>query len=358
MKKFFCLFLSIMMMSLSIPFSTIFATSQNSELYMKTEACPQEYYDYATQNASDFVFSVFMENYEVLYVGQPFSFCEENANIFYFPIICDGSLKYLLRVYEVNNKCSAVISEFLTTEIDELAHLTSVDTPMCLKIIDSKIVAIIGESQFVLYEYPIDICVNTNSDETLDCDETSEEYVINIKDNSNIELNPLKSRDVYHYINLNIKETQTTRPWCTAYCLATIIRTKTSHTDVTAKTCMRKVYGIFGFYNDKPFPWDSIDDVAQDYGLNPIVLWETVDNSVWISELNANRPMIMAMTSNYNGVVANHAVVLRGFTSDNRWSIWNPWYEMCELYNWDDPYVPMLHTTYQFYPYMFAYNFG
>lgn len=321
-----------------------------SSCYIATTECPQEYVDFAKENASGFVLSMGETlNYDDIRVGSPFAFADYNADVYYFPIICDGVITYLFRVYPDQDSYSAAITAFLADDIEALAELTSAETPMYLNLIDDKIVASIGTDEYVLFEY-----VGAASEDNQVMTMSMAEYeVTDIKETFEIELNLKQTRDVYKYINLDITEIQQSNNWCVAYSLAAIIRTKTNFY-ATAYGCMIIAVGSNVTSSDY-FPWSSISTVSKQYGLTPTVLTTTASNSVLIAELNAGRPVIAVMDSG----TERHAVVLRGY-STNTWSIWNPRCSTYENYSMSGAYVPTGYSAsgYSYYPYQHAYNFG
>lgn len=321
--------------------------------YIATTECPQGYIDFAEENASNYILSMGeSSNYDDIIVGSPFAFADDGSDVYCFPVICDDVITYLFRVYPDGDSYSAAIGRFLTDDIEELSDLTSVQNPMYLNMVDNRIVATIGTEEYMLFEYPENIS-NVNQTNTIS---VTEYEAVNIKEASGIELNFTQTRDVYQYINLDIVETQPTvgNNWCTAYCLAAIIRTQTTFY-ANAEGCAIIVLGS----NASPsqnFPWNSIATVANQYSLSPTVLTTTASNSVLIAELNANRPVIAAMDSGSY----QHSVVLRGYSTVGNWSIWNPWYSTYESYSMSGAYVPLGLTANgnSYYPYMHAYNFG
>lgn len=358
-KRIISLLLSCLL--LTIPLSPVaFAAENNtSSCYIATIECPAAYTAYATENVSDFILSLNENiNYSSINVGTPFAFTDANADVYYFPVICDGSIKYLFRVYPDGNSFSAAITAFLADEIESLAEYTSANNPMYLNLVDTKIVATIGSNQYVLFEYPEDMSTAGDEVETTSFCNYS---VVNAKNPTNIELNLRQTRDVHKYINLNIIETQTGsgNSWCTAYCLATIIRTQTSYY-TTASGIMTIAVGA-NPSTSTAFPWTTSDpqamiDVANQYGLSPTVLSTTASNAVLTSEINAGRPCIAAM----NRGAGRHSIVLRGYSSLGTWGIWNPWFSTYENYSMTGAYVPTGYSAadYSYIPYMHAYNFG
>ena len=356
-KRIISIFLSCVLFMLSVP-SVAFAAEDNvSSCYIATTECPTAYTTYATENISKFILSLEENiNYDSISVGTPFAFTDVNADVYYFPVICDGSIEYLFRVYPDGESFSAVITAFLAEEIENLAEYTSASNPMYLNLVDTQIVATIGSNQYVLFEYPEDMSMSDNGIETASITNYS---VVDAKNPTNIELNLRQTRDIYEYISLDLIEEQSGNSWCTAYCLATIIRTQTNYY-TTAQGLMTIVLGS-NPSTSTAFPWVSDDgatmvSVANQYGLSPTVLTTTVSNGVLTAEINAGRPCIVAMDRG----AGKHAVVLRGYSTLGTWGIWNPWFDFYENYSMTGSYVPTGYssTNYSYTPYMHAYNFG
>lgn len=352
LKKMTLVFLISVIFLLQIS-TTATATNEGvNGCYIATTECPSNYVEYARRNVSRFISSMDInDDYNSIYVGTPFAFADAESDVFYFPIVCDGSIKYLFRVYPDGNSLSAVMTDFLAKEIDKLACLSTSDAPIYLNRVDTKIVASIGSSEYILFEYP---SYMSTSKEELSKTKISCDSVVNCKNRSDIQINYIIN-DVSKYISLNITETQGSNSWCTAYCLATIIRTRTSFT-VTATGCMNIAVGS-NPSTSTPFPWSKISTVANVYGLSPTVLTTTASNATLTAQLNAGRPCIAAM-KNSSGTV-RHAVVLRGYSSTGTWSIWNPWFSTYESYSMTGSYVPTGYSssTYSLTPYWHAYNF-
>ena len=356
-KRIISIFLSCVLFVLFVP-SVAFAADENaSSCYIATTECPAAYIEYATENISKFVLSLDDNiSYSSISVGTPFAFADNDADVYYFPVICNGSIEYLFRVYPDGDTFSAAITAFLADEIENLAKYTSESNPMYLNLVDTQIVATIGSNKYILFEYPESISVSDNGIATTSISNYS---VVNAKNPTNIELNFRQTRDVYKYITLDLTETQSGNNWCTAYCLAAIIRTQTYFT-TSAKGLMIIALGS-NPSTGTAFPWVSDNcatmvSVAEQYGLYPTVLTRTVSNSVLIAEINAGRPCIVAMDSG----TSQHSVVLRGYSSLGTWGIWNPWFDFYESYSVSGSYVPTGYSSsnYSYTPYMHAYNFG
>lgn len=356
-KRIVILAFCFVLLLTSIP-STAFATEDGANgCYIATTECPTAYIDYATDNISTYILSLDESiSYNNISIGTPFAFADANADVYYFPVICDGDIEYLFRVYPNGDSFSAAITVFLADEIETLAEYTSENNPMYLNLVDTQIVATIGLDTYVLFEYPADMAT---SGYPIEYSSPSNFSVVNAKSSATIDLNLHQARYTSKYITLDLTEQQGKNSWCTAYCLATIIGTQTNYS-ATAKGIMSLALGS-NPSTSTAFPWVSDNgktmvSVAKKYGLTPIVLTTTVSNAVLKAEINAGCPCIVAMDRG----AGKHSVVLRGYNTAGTWSIWNPWFDYYESYSMTGSYVPTGYSSadYSYTPYMHAYNFG
>lgn len=366
-KKALCLFM-VIMLCVSITPTYAYATEPNgTPCYIASKECPEEYITYAAENASKFVLSMNDGlNLNDISVGTPFSFAGRGADIFYFPIMYRGSIRYLFRVYPTSDGFSAVISEMLAKEIDSLSHLTSVNTPMQLILDGAKIVAVIGSNTYELFEYPEDF--SSENDQGIIQMSNDDYSSRNVKEAIEIQLDFVQPRDIYEYIDLDIKDGDIQSGysnWCLACCLAKIISLQTNNSTVDVYTVMSNAYGGVLPPNSSSFKWTDtivngktilgVYSVSDMYDLHPIVLEKMPAGGVLTSEISAGRPCILAMRCS----TGNHAVVLRGWSSLGTWSIWNPWYKVYESFPANGVYVPMTKSpdTHSYTAYKAAYNF-
>ncbi len=349
LKKIFSLILCVCMCFSLVAPASLANDNISVGCYIATTQCPQGYIEYANNNISKFIFSVSDDlDMSSVSVGEPFAFADAGSDVYYFPILEGSTIKYLFRVYPDGDSYSAAISKVLAAEINEIAKSTTVNNPMYLRNIDGKLTACVGENEYVMFEYPEDMQVSQMSARN-----NSELSIVNAKSNSGLQISSVQSRDIFHTINLDITEIQDEDQWCNAYCLAAIIRTLTDR-NANAQGLVYAVLGV-GTSTDTPFPWNKIEFVANGCGLNATVLDTTTTNSTLISEIYADRPCIMGMTSS----IGNHAVVLRGYSTQGLWSIWNPWFSYCEYYSVNGSYVPsgFPSSMYSFRAYEHAYGF-
>jgi hypothetical protein len=360
-----CLFLTVVLCFSLLPSAALASEATATPCYIASSDCPEAYIEFARENISKFVMSITENLPESRFsVGTPFAFAAQDADIYYFPVIANGKIKYLFRVYPSGDGFGCAITEFLAAELNELAPLTSAGSPMYLKLVDDCIVATIGSQTYELFKYPVSMSDDTESTVL----STAAEYPArNVTASSNIALNLQPARNVSNYIPLNIIEKQgSANYWCTAYCLAAIVRTTTgSYT--TAQQLMIDAVGS-NPDTQQPFPWGNSDEgvilrrVAGLYGLHPITTTTPASNSVLFQEILANRPYIAAMQTNRAIGEENeyHSIVVRGWDhTAGILSIWNPWDYYYENYSVHEAYVPTGRDPVEdaFTPYKHAYNF-
>ena len=283
--------------------------------------------------------------YSNISVGTPFSFIDFDSDVYYFPVICDGIIRDIFRVYpNQNNGYDAAILSFLATELESLAGYTSAATPLRLNRIGNDIVASIGNNEYVLFSYPEEMNnVSSNVSTVATAISPISTTVVNAKADSNIDIE-IATASTYatnswsYYITLNITETQGSNSWCAAYCTSTILRTLGYSS--TAE-------GVMSIFYRRPGRSDNLSreqvvTYAKTKGLNPIRVEATVSYETLRGELNSNRPVYLSMTR----TGGSHAVVLRGYNSRrSTWSIWNPWFTSYETFSMGGTYVPTGYSS-------------
>lgn len=252
-----------------------------------------------------------------------------------------------------------VITEFLAADIESLSNLTTQENPLYLRLVETQIIASIGENDYLLFEYPENMPQSENIANL--CTEESV-TIINAKQSANISLNlhnVTATRTAQRAsITIDKNEQQGANSWCTAYALSAIIRTRTSYTNIYAKDCMRDAYGYVPSTSTK-FPRSKISSVASGYGLNPTVSSGLVSDSILYSQIEAGRPILLTL-ENFGGT-SLHDVVLRSYSLTNStWGIWNPWFDFYEWYSMSGTYIPTGYSAtneHTYLPYRHAYNF-
>lgn len=108
-------------------------------LYVRTLPCPMALAAYASDNLERFLLAELSDPAStvedgILTVGQPFSFCNQGSDIFYFPVLLDGEIVLLLRTWKsgITGEYGGSISAYLASELSALAPLTTPETPFSL----------------------------------------------------------------------------------------------------------------------------------------------------------------------------------------------------------------------------------
>ncbi len=149
--------LSIMLFS-PIPPSSYAKDTNLTSIYLMSKTCPKEYVDYAQENIGRYIYSLEpseRRSVKDMKLGSPFSFCNTDSDLFYFPIITNGSITHMLRVYKKSTgDCGAVIGKSFVQEINELASKTSNESPLILMMEEDTVVAYINKERIIIQEYP------------------------------------------------------------------------------------------------------------------------------------------------------------------------------------------------------------
>ncbi len=345
-----------LILSLSFVFAlglSPFSAQSADGLYMVTIACPQGYINYAEENVSRFVVGTGDDiDFSSLEVGSPFSFAQQGSDIYYFPILIDGVITYLLRVYPSGSGTyDAVISSFLAEELESLAPLTSQNNPMRLVMDGSRIVAIIGADEYTLFTYP----TNTVAASAVSMASFDNEYVtVNAKQEINVTVNAIQSRSrQYMFFGLDISETQGNNSWCAAYAAAAILRSIGVSGPVgspVARDIMEWIHGEDVSSFDTAGEENLLNYAADVWDVYPSYVHDTMNQEFLISQLNDGWPVYWRMVR----TGGSHAVVLRGYDlRSSVWSIWNPWFSFFESMSMGGTYVP---TGYSSSIYTFTYD--
>lgn len=338
LKKIICLVLA-----LSLCFATpVFAADSSAKgtLYVATTDCPQEYIDFAEEHISKYIMSM-QDNldYGLISVGSPFAFADEEADVYYFPVIYDDEIYYLFRVYpDGNGGYAAAITCFLAQELNNLAELTSEKNPLSLHMVGNKIVASVENSEYVLFEYPADL----NEDAVSALSAGNALYsAVDVKKEIGFDLSFVKSRAVSNYIELDLIEKQGSNSWCAAYASSTIMRTLGYYCTAV---------DLIIYFYDEPLSKYYVSETqirkfaSDNFGLSPINVYYSISNELLYNEIDNGRPVYFKMMN--IGYTSGHAIVLRGYDAEAQtWSIWNPWFTFYESFTMGERYVPTGHSS-------------
>lgn len=324
-------------------------TKVDCAVYIQSAACPAEYIDYAESNIERFLNGTELPNDMLsgkFELGQPFSFINEAADIFYFPVLCDGEIVFLFRIFPLGEGgYSGILSSMLADKINTLCNKSSIETPAQLSMVDNKIVASVGDEVYIWHEYSVN---DIQNDSEIVRSKTSPKTVVEITNPSMtieiIQNFSSRSADSCYLGNDNtISETQAQKEqWCMAYAEAWVMRfIKGDNTSATQ---------ILKHIHDRVNEEDAISDsqaiiYANYRGVYPIDHNSKLSNDLLIAELVNGRPVIYTVQRMTEGSHAKHALVLRGYDGESgTWSIWNPWYDVYETMDMGGAYVPYLHT--------------
>lgn len=354
--------------------------TEGKGLYIISKKCSQGYIAYAENKIHDFICGSDLEEQykdKKIYLGTPFSFINENADIFYFPIICNEEIIYMLRVFPVgDDRYEGILGKTFVDDLNEIKKYASNKTPMAISMESNMVVAYVGKERKVLIEYPTYFCDNSKP--------VTDSYLIKIINKREYEYDTVniyeKSTQItfveedfrlqyesndrgiltpnYKYLSTPIIETQGNDSWCTAYSTAWIIRYI-----FTALSDNTSAYDVMCSQYTNPTSSDSLydtDAVTYGYmrGLNPVHVSYTLSDTTLINQIVALRPVFLNMQRFDNsGNDYYHAIVLRGYSSTySTWSVWNPWYSYYDTFSMGGNYVPAGATTITYYYYHTVYN--
>lgn len=305
----------------------------HSSFYVETLPCPEDILDYASKNAESYIRSMNEDSgldWFTFYVGQPFTYSNELADLFTFPVYNGEKVIYTFRVaHSLDGEIYGTMSTFLVDELNTYREKSSESSPLVFKVIDNALYASGNDYLDKLYAFPENEYTDTHN--AIDRCTMGKLEVKNVAEP--IELAPLCSSAVlsprltaYYFINLSLIEVQPSKNnWCAAYCTAAILRTRTGDSKYTAKGIMQYFYG--GSVADtQNLPLDK----AISYAKNVAKLRDTkysataLSHSKLMEQIDSSRLVCLSMKNLTDGY-SSHAVVLRGYdTRNNTWSIWNP----------------------------------
>lgn len=355
----------VLTLSLCMPHITVMATevsgTEGPSFYFRTAACPNGYIEYVVNNIERVLSGTDpaeIPEFGVITVGQPFSFLNEGSDIFYFPLLCNNEIVFLYRVYlGADGEYHGILSKHLVEELNEIASLSSVFEPLEIIMEDNVIKAYIGDTQHILYVYPEE---ETSGKKNIlhsfaKMAETSTQTINVLSGNETITLayyatrGQTQNRDstpTSKYLgNINdIAERQTTKPWCTAYCVAYIVRYLLG-CDTLAVDVMHYFYPSPTLLPTHTMSINDAVEYAHYRGLDAYKTNRPISDPTMITQINLSQPVFVVLENQVPNASTNehglHAVVLRGYDYPaGTWSIWNPWYLGFETWDMGDTYVP------------------
>lgn len=313
------------------------AETDTTDLYVLSKQCPKEFVDYANETIGSL-----LGGYTILNpcLGEPFSFCNIDSDIYYFPIYSNGLVTHTFRVYlGKDGEPTGVLSPAFAADLNEVASQTSELNPLRIvyETTDEYAAVVFRLAE---YEKEVQITPITRAvDNNVAVASGNGFTIINCIPVSQIQLT--RAARMSKVLPMTITETQGNNSWCLAYCTAMVMRYK--GVNKTAKQVMQEIHGEnvststsmgrsntvpymqkYGFHTTKSENWPNYSDTYR----------------AIVSEINNNRPVIL----NMNGFRA-HALVALGYESVKATTtIWNPWYTYFETVISLDDYTPAEST--------------
>lgn len=129
LKRIFSIALATLLLFAATPFVVAAqAEDGTTGLYILSKQCPKEYVDYANETVGSL-----LGGHNILnpYLGEPFSFCNIDSDIYYFPVYSNGLITHTFRVYlGKDGKPTGVLSPAFASDLNEVASLTSELNPL------------------------------------------------------------------------------------------------------------------------------------------------------------------------------------------------------------------------------------
>ena len=338
LKRIFSIALATLLLFAATPFVVAAqAEDGTTGLYILSKQCPKEYVDYANETVGSL-----LGGHNILnpYLGEPFSFCNIDSDIYYFPVYSNGLITHTFRVYlGKDGKPTGVLSPAFASDLNEVASLTSELNPLRIVYETTDEYAAVV---FRLAEYEKEVQITPITRE-VDNDVAGASgngfTIINCIPVSQIQLT--RAARTSKVLPMTITETQGSNSWCLAYCTAMVMRY--NGVNKTAEQVMKEIHGEnvststsmgrtnvvpymqrYGFHTTKSEDWPSYSDT-----------YVTI-----ISEINKGRPVIL----NMNGSGA-HAIVALGYEDVKATTtVWNPWYTYFETVISLNDYTPAEST--------------
>ena len=366
-RKVLALFLALVTMLTLIPLalgneSEVIEANSN-ELKLYSEICTPDIEAYATNEYMRFLVAASdngsLDVPDVVSLGTPFTiaFSQSDTDVYYFPILADGSVIATFRVYidrilsrnGNGNVYVGTLSPYFAKELNDLSE-NEQTSPVLIFADGRKIMAYENNQIISLMTYGFDdeeIVISQNQNSRSSIEDTaisrSMSELIDYMRYAPI-LSPFEEIASLDFIafqsefpatratvnlSLSIIETQGAVNWCGAYATAIIIRyLNDSSTAPTALGLMELVYR-------RPVASDSFSTantttVASFYGYSPTLVSSSIGSQTAFGEIGAGRP-IYWIGDDKSNPSSRHAMVIRGYnTTTDTYSIWNPWYSYYE----------------------------
>ena len=348
-KKIISLGLAILLLFSSSP--ATFATNHtnnlgnSNNLYILSKPCPEEYKEYAKEMAGYMLWDYNISN---PILGNPFTFFNDDSNIYYFPIYSNGEISLTFRIYAGHDGSpTGVVSPVFASALNTFASKTSLSDP--LKVVyENK-----GDHAAVVFKlnnYEQEVQVTPIIRDIVDISPNllNEEFeIVNCIQSETINLMP-KAR-TSKTLSLSITEVQGSDNWCLAYCVAILMRYRGLNT--TAQKIMTNIYGD-DVTKQQALDRTDAEDYLHSYGFNTLKsdYWPTASETYLKieSEIDNFRPVILNMVKKPDKKWS-HAIVARGYENVKATvSVWNPFYTYFETVVSLDNYSPAESSTVYF----------
>ena len=383
LKKFltFILILSTLSFSCSNVIAATTDLSENSSgFYIASSDVPNNYIQFVTailptmlnnriinDNSLDPQVSTSLNDY---YVGTPFQMKKEDNSVmeaYYFPIICDNNIIYIFMSYPSTNPrtgsyealygCTGYLTNALASELNILKTeiSTSEESPI-------EIQRNLEDVNYKINGKNEQLVNSVSGKESISDKEVTTETVNdiaqlpslrtrNIEKPTNIMEPVLALSDIinsgastrapgWNFFNgIDISETQSTLPWCGAYCATAIIRSQTNHR-VYAGNLMAVCYPnetmSERIEHGTKIPHDYIT-YAESLGMTKLAYrdYQLSPSSIYSLMIDANRVQTSWEMQYSDGrFYSRHAQVICGASSVADpmvgemifYEMWNPWY--------------------------------
>lgn len=358
--------LIVLVLSIMLPVAAQSIEPAENSLFVATPAVPNDVITYAK---SDFCFHLMSmvesgdftgDPYQVE-LGTPFTYLADDEAVtqYYFPVIYNGNIVYIYRVYEDvvyyretgELRYASSMSNVLVDALLELSEQTSNDNPAIFTVNNNNILATVGSEVSVIAEdlltgyQPLEnnlLCYNmdtnsqglnvVNATDTLEYDR---QYILEYDRQYTLSASLPSSS----YISLSRTEEQgEDDQWCAAYSTAAIIRT-VKNVSLYAST----IADYFNLSTSQVLSNSQAIYYAQAmYQMNPIFYEIPLSFTEVQDEIYHDRPIYAQMRHTF---FVAHVVVIRGYNSST-YSIWNPWYQNSyETFSVDTlTYIPSTDT--------------
>lgn len=356
--------------------SNVFASNEDQSepyssdgLYMLCSEVPDNVNDYVTQTFLEYLCTQLMveeangntvinQDINAYKLGTPFQLLDNSeraVDCFYFPILEDSNIVFVLQIYPAENcvegtveatyNCGGMITKTLVDELNTLKEVTissEVEPISLMRENTGNLYYEIGSKNQLFKEFPEVEGVTSNINVTKKSNAiTKEQMRANniLKENSDISHPMTRSARLtpawFKYNPTNITEIQTDLPWCGAYVTATIIRNQTNYSQLNAYDVMHGTYPNESYetlitHGIEP---NKIPNCAKTLGINnayflnrPLSLTEAEQ------QLNAGSRFYMSWGMYQDGTrVGGHSYAAIGgcrYYNDDAhgyYTIWNPW---------------------------------